>query len=100
MRSMECNDQFSDVLSFDAKDFSHELQSAAKVKKTPPLSSDNEDIVPTLTLGGFGSAKIRLNFGDSVQPENSVCRVLKVENTQTKKLEVSFLQEGGAPVVS
>ena len=98
MRSMECNDQFSDVLSFDAKDFSHELQSAAKVKKTPrksPLSSDNEETVPTLILGGFGSAKIRLDFGDSAQPEHSVCRVMKVENTQAKKLEVSFLPEGG-----
>eukprot|EP00505_MAST-04D_sp_SCG-Rhode-Island_P003792 Stramenopile-MAST_4_protein_3792 len=98
MRSMECNDQFSGVLSFDAKDFSHELQSAAKVKKTPrksPLSSDNEETVPTLILGGFGSAKIRLDFGDSAQPEHSVCRVMKVENTQAKKLEVSFLPEGG-----
>ena len=53
------------VLNFDTADFTHELKSATKVKKTPTKKKNliRRGIVPTLVTD-YGCGKVALNFGE------------------------------------
>ena len=82
------------VLNFDTADFTHELKSATKVKKTPTKKKNliRRGIVPTLVTD-YGCGKVALNFGENILAGTNVCRAMYVENPGLKEKVVSFINE-------
>ena len=75
------------VLNFDTADFTHELKSATKVKKTPTKKKNliRRGIVPTLVTD-YGCGKVALNFGENrifneIQQSQNEFGNLKIQNS-------------------
>eukprot|EP00943_MAST-04B_sp_MAST-4B-sp1_P006218 g6218.t1 len=82
------------VLSFNTADFTHELKSATKVKKTPSKRRKlmRRGVVPTLVTE-YGCGKITLNFGENILVGSNICRAMYIENPGQKEKVVSFITE-------